>query len=266
MEDLLIRAGLSQAQAQTYLFLLENGESTPPTLAKSLGITRTNAYKVLDSLEEIGLVHKSDVSKKLTYKAAEPSALASIVAAQRDRVITLEHNINDAMQQLRRTYRTGQAVSKISKEEGKAAMVRAYEHQAELRKPIYLIKSRADIPFMGFEEIHRIRYLGNKYGTKRFGITPDAPENPAGPNIDSKSNFTRTWIPTEDYTAPVEWTLCGDELLIEVFEGTGRVIRIQDQEVVDSFKELWNYIDKQARSVKGYRAYSPSAIRKLASN
>ncbi|HXR50428.1 MAG TPA: hypothetical protein VN778_05380, partial [Verrucomicrobiae bacterium] len=57
----------------------------------------------------------------------------------------------------------------------------------------------------------------------------------------------------------------GDELLIEVFEGSGRVIRIQDGEVAESFRQLWHLIDKQTRSAPGYQTYSPSAKRQLPS-
>ena len=82
MKPLLTSLGLSDLQASTYLYLFKYQYSAPPDIAKQLNMTRTNAYKVLESLEALSLVSKSEVRKKLVYAAADPSALASIVAGR----------------------------------------------------------------------------------------------------------------------------------------------------------------------------------------
>jgi predicted transcriptional regulator len=239
MEELLQSAGLTAAQAACYLHLLEHGALAPPQLAQSLNVTRTNAYKVLETLDDIGLVAKSETGKKIVYRAADPSALATLVAEQRNRAIALEHSVKEAMQQLRAKYQRSTDKSVIATDTGNQAIINAYERQAEAQAPIYFIKSRADIPFMGFETMDRLRRLPNlRHKTKRHGITPQALEVP-GPQADIDSNLTRRFVPSEAYTAPVEWSKSGDELLITVFEGAGRVIRIQDALVADAFEQVW---------------------------
>ena len=66
MIEQLQAIGLSKLQATAYVYLLDfvNGRR-PAQIAKDLSLTRTNAYKILDSLHEIRLVRKSDASKKL---------------------------------------------------------------------------------------------------------------------------------------------------------------------------------------------------------
>ena len=261
MEDLLTKAGLSDLQAGVYLYLLDHGQAAPPVIAKALHLTRSNAYKVLERLEELDLAQKSENNKKLVYLAADPTALASLVAEERNRVIALEHSVKDAMQQLQAKYRKSTKSSQVSTGRGQAALVSAYEQQATQKQPIYFVKSRADIPFMGFETMDRLRQLPARHGTKRFGITPDGAEAPTNPEIDTSSNLTRTWIPAERYTAPVEWTVSGSELLISVFADKGYYIRIQDRVVTDAFEQIWKLIDDNVRTNPTYTTHGPRSKR-----
>ena len=63
MENTLTEAGLSKLQAQVYLYLLDNGPVSPNILTTKLNITRTNTYKVLDSLAKLELVKRRTHNK-----------------------------------------------------------------------------------------------------------------------------------------------------------------------------------------------------------
>jgi sugar-specific transcriptional regulator TrmB len=252
MENSLIAAGLSEAQAQVYLYLLTSGTSSPPACAKGVGMTRTNAYKVLDTLEEMGLALKSEHRGKIIYSPANPSALTELVAEKRNQIIALEKNVKIAMNDLQRKYYKNAGLSDISIVEGTEAMVALYEAQATQSNAIYFIKSRADIPFFGFETLDRLRKLPAEHGALRFGITADVPEASRNPSIDARTNLTRTWMNRESYESPVEWTVAGDELLIHIFEGDGRSICIKDSTVASAFTEVWKLLDVSLRSNPSY--------------
>ncbi len=263
MDTLLIEAGLTELQAAAYLFLLEHGESAPPKLSKQLKMTRSNAYKVLDSLQALGLANKREVKKKYVYRPADPTALAALVAEKRNSVIALEQNINTAMQQLRAAYRKSSSQHGVDSQKGKEAMMSAYENQIVHEQPIYFVKTQADIPFMGFEAMDRLRRLPATKNVRRFGITPDAFEGPASPAIDARANLRRTWIDSEAYSAPVEWGVSGNQLLIQVFVGEGRVISIDDAEVAESFRQLWHMMDSALRSAPDYKKLPRRASRRI---
>ena len=159
MKPLLTSLGLSDLQASTYLYLFKYQYSAPPDIAKQLNMTRTNAYKVLESLEALSLVSKSEVRKKLVYAAADPSALASIVAGKRNDLLALEQYTQTAIQELRKLKKTDAQGSKVGVKKGKTAMISAYESQIQTKQPIYFVKTRVDVPFMGFETMDRIRKL-----------------------------------------------------------------------------------------------------------
>lgn len=251
--QILKQLGLSDHQITAYEYLLENGPTPPPKLASKLHLTRTNAYKVLDQLVEIGLITRSETNKKYIYKAEDPIALTSLVAEERNRVIELEKNIKNSVKALRQTYHKTATSSEVQIYNGDAAVKALYEHQAKLAQPIYFVKTRSDIPFMGFETMDYIRRLPAKIGTRRFGIVPDVPEAPKNMEVDAPTNLKRTWIDDTAYTAPVEWTVSGDELMIISFSDNISGIRIKNPVVADAFRQLWCVMDDGLKLSPDYK-------------
>ena len=105
MIEQLQAIGLSKLQATAYVYLLDfvNGRR-PAQIAEDLSLTRTNAYKILDSLHEIRLVRKSDASKKLTYYAEDPIVLTNFVADARNRARELENKVKESLSTLQKKY------------------------------------------------------------------------------------------------------------------------------------------------------------------
>lgn len=255
--------GLTESQATAYLHLLRKGPTAPPAMAKVLKLTRTNAYKVLDQLLELRLVRRAELNKKLVYQAEDPIALASLVSEERNRVIALEKKTGAILKQLRQRYQKSTGGGELATYQGKIAVRNVFERQASLGKPIYFIKSRADTPFMGFETMHYIRYLATKYGNKRYGITQDTPDAPVNPEVDARSNLERTWFESQDYTAPVEWSVSDDELVVVSYDDPPSAIRIKNAEVASAFHQLWMLLDKKLRESPRYKKHPLHAKRKV---
>ena len=252
-KDIFEQLGLSDAQAAAYRLLLEKGPTAPPDIAKKLKLTRSNAYKVLDQLVEAGLVSRLRSDKKLQYKAEDPIAIASIVANERNKVLALEKSVKEAMTELRKTYNQSSSSAEVQTYQGAVSIKALYEHQAKLKQPIYYIKTRADIPFMGFETMTRIRKLTVPFGTQRYGIIPDTPEATTDPRIEQPINLERTWITAEAYTAPVEWSTCGDELMILIYDKEASGIRIKNRILADAFRQLWQAFSDSLRADPNYK-------------
>lgn len=252
MKDTLIQAGLTTPQADTYLLLLDAGSLSPPTVAERLALTRSNAYKVLEQLMEIGLAEREERNKKYVYRAGDPTALNDLLARERNKVIALEKAINDSLQLLRNKYQQQTSAIETKAYHGGAKLKRLYEQQAETKQPVYFIKSRADIPTLGFEMMDYVRKLPARYGTRRYGITQDAPEASLDPAVDDSTNLTRTWIDAASYTSPVEWSVSGDEVTIFIFEKDGSAVRIKNQTVANSFREIYTLLDSNIRANPEY--------------
>jgi predicted transcriptional regulator len=263
MEDLLANTGLSAPQASVYLYLLKTGASAPPAVAKALSLTRTNAYKVLDSLVEMGLIRKSEINKKFVYQAEDPIALTGLVARERNRVITLEQSVREAMHELRSTYEKSSSDRDVRTFRGNQAIKSLYINQAKLGQPVHFIKSRADTHAMGDETMESIRQLTARPGTGQYGITPDAPDVAASAAMDRSAGLTWTRVGADDYTAPVEWSVSGDELLIIDFDKEASAIRIRNATVAKAFEEIWRLIDNNVRANPEYKKLPEQAEREV---
>ncbi|HSH17983.1 MAG TPA: helix-turn-helix domain-containing protein [Candidatus Saccharimonadales bacterium] len=213
MDKLLTQAGLTPVQASTYLYLLEHGDTAPPVLATKLSLTRTNAYKVLDNLVELGLAFKTEVNKKNVYIAEDPIALSAIVAAERNRVATLEENVRDAMHQLRATYEKSQTDYDVRVMRGNAAVTSLYLRQTKRDQPLWVIEPGVQAP-----GLHLPRRLPATTATNTQTIKP-AP-----------------------YTEPVEWSVSGDELVIVTFDRKASAVRIKNPAVAQAFRSLWRLL------------------------
>ena len=263
MEKTLIEAGLSRLQAQVYLYMLDNGPVSPTILTSNLSVTRTNAYKVLESLEKLELVKRRTKNKKATYYPENPTALISLIAEKRNDVIALEKSIDKAMRTLQNKYRKQKTDVYAEVLVGKQAIVESYNKQSQQRQPIYFVKSRSDIPFMGFEVMDEVRQRQGQLSTGRYGITTDSAEAAKNKALDRSTNLRRTWINENDYTVPIEWSVSGDMLVIQVFEDEGKSVVIRSDLIAKSFIQLWHLTDKALRSSMDYKKHPVKASREI---
>ncbi len=75
IQQQLTELGLRESEINVYLYLLKQGVSTPPQIAKGTGIARPNCYKILQSLKEKGLIEEQKKDKRKAYLASDPIAL-----------------------------------------------------------------------------------------------------------------------------------------------------------------------------------------------
>lgn len=262
MEEKLQTIGLSELQARAYLYLLDfTAGRRPAQVGQALKITRTNAYKILDSLVVLDLVRKSEVHKTYTYFAENPIALTTFVATARNQALLLEKTVKDSLDSLQKKFNRHNNRAEIRSESGKTAIVQTYDRQLHPGQPLYFIKSRADIAFMGHATMHAVRTKAAGKAIRRYGITPDASEAPKDPESDAWTGMIRTWMPLDAYKSPVEWTLSGDELAIISFVENGKVIRIKDEIIAESFREIWQIMDVNLRANPDYASLPINASR-----
>ncbi len=87
INDHLKEFGLKPTEIKVYLYLLENGVSSPAQIAKGTGVLRTNAYHVLRELLENGLIEEqSGSANRKTYIASDPSSLVRALESRRETI------------------------------------------------------------------------------------------------------------------------------------------------------------------------------------
>ncbi len=75
VEKNLKASGFKKNEIEIYLYLLENGISTPPQIAKGTRILRTNCYNILVSLREKGVIEEQKKGSRRAYLARDPQSL-----------------------------------------------------------------------------------------------------------------------------------------------------------------------------------------------
>lgn len=248
----LIATGLNSAQAHTYALLLEHGSLSPPKLASQLNLTRSNSYKVLDQLVDMGLARREEVKKKYVYFPDNPMALSNLVAEQRNIATAREDAVKTVLKDLLAAYHSHTDQPSVQVVTGRDKVADAYRQQITQLEPIYFIRSRADIPVMGFDTLHELRVMPARHGVKRHGITPDLSTGTTSSKGDGRSNLQRTWVRQEDYNAPVEWSVSGSSLLIVLFGSEPHAITITNPLIADAFRQLWALLNSCLQSMPYY--------------
>ncbi len=85
--DTLVRFGLTQNQARLYLANLRTGCASVQVIAKAAGIAREDAYRLLPSMQNLGLITKY-IGKPLCYEAVEPNEVISLLLAGKAKQLT----------------------------------------------------------------------------------------------------------------------------------------------------------------------------------
>lgn len=249
----LVATGLNQLQAEAYLLLLDTGRISPPNAARKLGISRTNSYKLFERLEQIGIAKKVTHQKVTAYEPSNPMALSSLVSEQRNIAAQREDAVRNVLGELTEKFESEASRPSVVIRSGKKAVIEAYKQQMLQKSDVYFLRSRSDIPTLGFDAMHDIRITPERHGQQRFGITPDRATGTNTSQGDSRSALTRTWMKEEDYTAPVEWSASGSSLVIVVFGARPYAITIQDKTITEAFLQIWKLLDSLLRSMPYYK-------------
>ncbi len=101
----LLETGLNESQAKAYAALLEAESLTPPQLAATIGVARTNAYELMDQLLDMDLIAKHEQGSKLAYSAKSPVALKQLLLKQQISVREKSHKLDGILPELLSTYR-----------------------------------------------------------------------------------------------------------------------------------------------------------------
>lgn len=89
ISDKLESLGLNKSEVRIYIFLLENGISTPPQVSAGTGILRANAYKILKLLQQKDLIKEQAKGKRKAYLPADPNSFAKRLEKRKEIVDSL---------------------------------------------------------------------------------------------------------------------------------------------------------------------------------
>lgn len=242
--QLLEDIGLTKVQAVTYRSLTEAGGATAPEIAIRIGESRSNAYKVLDRLCELGLAQKDTAPTKTHYYPTNPSAFEQLLQNQAASLASRERRLQAAMPDLLHFFFSHNEQPGIRYFQGKAGIERIFGDMLKTGQDIYLLRSPADVNFYNEAFFETFRKKRAKLGIKTYALTPDIASAVHDPGTDQRNNFIRTWLDEQAYTANVEWDIYGDKIALISYGEEAIGLIIESRQMAESFRQVFTLVQK----------------------
>lgn len=250
-EAILQQLGLTNTQATAYVVLVSNSPCTPPALANLIQESRTNTYKILENLEQLGLVSKDETGKKIKYWANNPTTLVTIAENKKLEAEATVKKTDAALPELLETYYKHSIRPAVQFKNGRSGIEEVLDDYVNTGHNLYLIRSWKDRDYMQPGVMSILRKRPSTKGILTHLLAPDT-HSASNKDLDDLYLFDKTWIDEEDYTAPVEWCAYGDKLAIISYGEEAVATVIKSKQVADGFKQLFKLLSAKQRGSKGY--------------
>ncbi|NTW46489.1 MAG: helix-turn-helix domain-containing protein [Candidatus Moranbacteria bacterium] len=137
--------GVGDMEAELYVVSLKLGPSLISEVAKHLGISRPNVYKVIRSLEEHGLVRYSDREKySRSFMVEPPSTVLEALRMRKRELSEVDEGLVAEMPDLLAYYHQGGGATRIKVLQGREQYVKIFKQSVE--------EEHAEILFCGSAE------------------------------------------------------------------------------------------------------------------
>lgn len=240
--------GLNKNQAQTYLLALEVGEITPTLVSEKLRETRTNAYSILARLEELNLVSKSKIGKKLSYLPANPINIETLVERRRNILLNNEYRFKSLLPSLTQRYHQLTEQPAVRQYQGVEGLKDIYDDILQTKADVMLIISPNQHDFLGSEYLDDFVATRVRKGIHVQSLTPKGFTLAKTPAKHTEHLIEHTFYDPDIYNMPVEINVYADKVAYlsygqEVF---GTVIH--SQQIADSMRQLFLILKTQMLS------------------
>jgi len=258
-EAILQEAGLTKAEAALYIMLVKNSPTTPPKLANLVNESRTNTYKLFDSLEAKGLVTRDTTQKKLRYWANSPTSLLDGLKKQRAVAEAAEKQFQNSLPGMMAEYFKYSNQPSVQYFNGTEGLRRIFDDQLTDGKDMLMIHPRGVVDAFGDDESYILRNKFPARGIHRRMFYADRslsyPPSKNTVSIDESDRamlIERTWVQEGDLSEPVEWVLYGNKLSIMSLGDEQFGMIIESPQIAASFRQIYNLLDRKVRAEPGY--------------
>jgi len=155
IQNYLGRLGIEPDSSTIYIELSKKGYSSALQLAKSTGVSRTQAYRCLEALKGMGLVSAEQLSYGTLYRALPIENLEGLLANRESEIAAIRENL-EAM---------SQALQHLAGTSGPKATVHHYYGIAGLKQVNWNL-TKASHEFRVFEAAHLSQHLDKTFARR----------------------------------------------------------------------------------------------------
>ena len=242
-EDILIQIGFSKTQAKAYLYLIENGQSTPAEIAEGIDENRTTVYSAIDKLTTLEIISKKDRGKIAAYIPNHPSAIESL-AEKRLRLMARQvRNLEGNLPSLINFYNEYQNQPGTTTFYGQEGVNIIRNKILATNQPYYFIRS----PFDGLTDHEALKNFKNdlaKANLTSENITPSEFLKHTNKEAKSWGLNNRTLLPPGEYNSPIEIEIFGDNVAFINHAKNGMSTLIESPEIADAMRQFFLFSKK----------------------
>jgi len=234
----LVKLGLTEGEAKVYLALIELGSSTIGPIIGKAKIASSNVYDILNRLQDKGIVSYIIKSKVKHFQAASPRALRDFLDKKEDEIKVQKESLFQITEDLEKLHEIAprqQAEVFIGWKGLKTAFEKHLGNASKESENIffYIHKERyakeADLFYFSIIGLYAkvsSRGITNQYGRKSPWF--------------KKARVKTKYV---DFPIPGNIEICGDSVIIVVWEPHVSAILINSHDIADNlrkyFEEAW---------------------------
>lgn len=231
-KNILKRAGLSDAEIETYISLLKSGLSVVSDVAKQTGLHRTNIYDTLEKLREKGLVAHVIKENTKYFSATAPEKLLDYL---KDR----EEEIKKLLPELKSYKSLERSTSIVELYQGKEGLKTVLKDILREKKNYCVFEEEGRIQKVLPDFYPHFNMLMNKAGIKVRILTNNISK------IDKRSLMRIKCLP-HYLSFPTATAIYGDKVAIFVYAEPYHAILIKSRQIAESYKSFFEQLWKHA--------------------
>lgn len=248
LRALLQRIGLDEKETQVYLTLLALRSARASTLAEAAGQSRSHTYLVLQSLIARGLVSKIEQGKVLRFVAESPEHLISYLDDRTLELTELSTLVRGALPQLKSL--TSQTVT-----EPRVTLLHGIDGMKQVYREIF---PNTFCALFNPEAMYRT------FGTGIPQLILKDSQGLLGRDLlvdnAASTRFIRENAQSEEYeirllpkgvSFEVDTMVFGNVIILMAYDSAHTIIRIENQNIADSFRATFEVLWKGARKTGG---------------
>lgn len=242
--ETLEKAGMDEKEAEIYLILAENGESTVPVLLEHTQLSRATVYEVLPQLLAEEFIEYRKDGRVAYYRAVHPTKLLDLLDQKKRQLALLEEEMNETVRQVVGSFQLANSKPGVRFFEGKEGVINAYEEILQTGQSIDSIEDKGEMS--DFIPDYFPTFIKKRIEKNIYNRVVAPASNMINITSEKEKRETRS-LPVDIFPFGMDIKISANTILFATLKKEGAIaLLIEDTVIADNFRVLFEYLWSQA--------------------
>ncbi len=234
-------AGLSKNEAKVYLAMLELGPATVLDISAKARVNRPTAYVEIEALTKKGLAKTQKKNGKVHFAAESPERLEFLLDKKGAEIEVRRKELRGILPELTAAFSLTGEKPVVRYYEGKEGLEKLQQEVLRCKEKLIRSISRpdraltTDLNRLKKNQSERVR---RKIHSKYIYTSQEGPIIKTDRSILREAKF----VPLKKLPITFDFTVFDDKVKFEILRGTSGGIIIQNRDIAQSFKNLFDFV------------------------